>query len=100
MRNVTKLSNIDGKVYVYLKDRAIAEKFLLDAEKEGFTFGDGARPSSRPGSNLYAVSKDKTISHVGIAGHMAYQSAKMIGDKILVRVDYEKYLLGTQKITN
>lgn len=35
--------------------------------------------------------KDWTISHVGMAGHMAYQSATMIGDQRLIRIDYEKF---------
>ena len=64
----------------------IANKFLRDAEAEGFTFGDGAKPT--------VVNKDWTVSHVGMAGHMAYQSATMIGDQRLIRIDYEKYILN------
>ncbi len=79
---------------IYLKDEVIANKFLRDAEAEGFTFGDGAKPTSRPGNNLYVVNKDWTVSHVGMAGHMAYQSATMIGDQRLIRIDYEKYILN------
>ena len=51
MRNVTELSKLKGKVYVYLRDEVIADKFLRDAENEGFTFGDGAKPTTRPGNN-------------------------------------------------
>lgn len=71
---------------IYLKDEVIANKFLRDAEAEGFTFGDGAKPTSRPGNNLYVVNKDWTVSHVGMAGHMAYQLATMIGDQRLIRM--------------
>ena len=46
---------------------------------------------------LYVVNRDWTISHVGWAGHMAFQSAKRIGEHELIRVDYEKYLLGEEK---
>ena len=49
-----------------------------DAENERFTFGDGEKPTARPGNNLYVVNRDWTISHVGWAGHMASQSAKRI----------------------
>ena len=35
MRNVTELSKLNGKVYVYLKDEVIARRFLQDAENEG-----------------------------------------------------------------
>lgn len=94
MRSVTELSKLRGKVYVFLKNEVVAGKFLRDAETEGFTFGDGVKPTSRPGNNLYVVNKDWTISHVGLAGHIAFKSAKTIGDQKLIRIDYEKYLLA------
>ena len=96
MRNVTELSKLNGKVYVYLRDEVIARRFLQDAENEGFTFGDGEKPTARPGNNLYVVNCDWTISHVGWAGHMAFQSAKYVGEQELIRVDYERYLLGEE----
>ena len=96
MRNVTELSKLPGKVYVYLNDPATTEKFLQAAETEGFIFGDGAKPTSRPGNDLYAVNPDHTISHCGFTGHMAFQSAKTVGDQKLIRVDYEKYLAGEE----
>lgn len=92
MRNVTELSKLNGKVYVYLKDEMIARRFLQDAENEGFTFGDGEKPTARPGNNLYVVNRNWTVSHVGWAGHMAFQSAKYVGEQELIRVDYERYL--------
>lgn len=42
------------------------------------------------------VNHDLTISHVGWAGHMAFQSAKSVGNQMLIRVDYEKYLRGEE----
>lgn len=97
MRNVTELSKSNGKVYVYLRNEVIIRKFLKDAENEGFNFGDGEKPTARPGNNLYVVNRDWTISHVGWAGHMTFQSAKRIGGQELFRVDYEKYLLGEEE---
>ena len=96
MRNVTELSKLNGKVYVYLRDEVIARRFLQDAENEGFTFGDGEKPTARPRNNLYVVNRDWTISHVGCTGHMAFQSAKRIGEREMIRVDYERYLLGEE----
>lgn len=96
MRNVTELSKLNGKVYVYLRGEVIARRFLQDAENEGFTFGDGEKPTARPGNNLYVVNRDWTISHVGWAGYMAFQSAKRIGGQEMIRVDYERYLLGEE----
>ena len=97
MRSVTELSKLNGKVYVYLRNEVIVRKFLKDAENEGFTFGDGVKPTARPGNNLYVVNRDWTISHVGWAGHMAFRSAKRVGEQELIRVDYEKYLLGEEE---
>ena len=96
MRNVTELSKLPGKVYVYLNGPATTEKFLQAAETEGFTFGDGAKPTFRPGNDLYAVNPDHKISHCGFIGHMAFQSAKTVGGQELIRVDYEKYLTGEE----
>ena len=96
MRNVTELSKLPGKVYVYLNDPAITEKFHQAAEAEGFTFGDGVRPTSRPGNDLYVAGLDHTISHCGFTGHMAFQSAKTVGGQELIQVDYEKYLAGKE----
>ena len=73
MRNVTELSKLNGKVYGCLKDEGIARRFLQDAENEGFVFGDGEKPTARPGNNLYVVNRDWTISHVGWAGNMAFK---------------------------
>lgn len=100
MRNVTELSKLNGKVYVYLKDEMIARRFLQDAENEGFTFGDGEKPTARPGNNLYVVNRNWTISHVGWAGHMAFQSAKYVGEQELIRVDYERYLSEEEDFYN
>ena len=51
---------------------------------------------TRPGNNLYVVNRDWMISHVGWADHMAFQSAKRIGGQEMIRVDYERYLLGEE----
>lgn len=96
MRNVTELSKMNGRVFVYLRNEVIAGKFLQDAEKEGFTFRDGEKPTARPGSDLYSVNRDWTINLVGWAGHMAFRAAKTIGEQELLRVDYEKYLFGDE----
>ena len=46
---------------------------------------------------LYVVNRDWIISHVGWAGHMVFQSAKSVGGQELIRVDYERYLLGEEE---
>ena len=54
----------------------------------------GQRP--RFDSQIISIWSDWMISHVGWAGHMAFQSAKHIGEQDLIRVDYERYLLGEE----
>ena len=35
------LAENEGRIYVYLKDKEVANQFMIDAENEGFTFSDG-----------------------------------------------------------
>lgn len=93
---MVKLSKLNGKVYVFVKDEILCKKFLQDAEKEGVSFGDGEKPTARPGNDLYVVNRDWTISHAGGAGHMAFHSADTVGGQKLIRIDYEKYLLDEE----
>lgn len=94
MRTVTELSNLNGRVYVYLSTAAIKERFLMDAEKEGFTFGDGAKPTDRDVDDIYAVNNNHTINFLGTIGRMAYRNSKTLGENRIIRVDYEKYVMG------
>lgn len=44
-----------GRIYVYLATKDIAEQFMQDAESEGFTFGDGVKPTEREPSDIMAI---------------------------------------------
>ena len=46
-KSIKELSQMDGRVYVYLRTAAIAKEFLKQAETEGFTFCDGIKPTER-----------------------------------------------------
>lgn len=92
MRSVTELSKKGA--WVYLANETVAKKFLSDAEAEGFTYIDGTKPTDKSWQNLYAIHKDWTINTVGWAGHLAFKNCKMIRGEELVKVDYEKYVLG------
>lgn len=61
-----------GRVFVYLANTEISSRFLQDADNEGFTFRDGAKPTSRRADSVLAVNEDRTINYVGFAGHMAF----------------------------
>ena len=93
MRTVTKLLSLQDTVWVYLESEALCRRFLKDAEAEGFTFGDGVRPTGREGSDLFALRRDLTLSYLGFIGHMAFFQGET-GKDAPARVDYGRYLAG------
>lgn len=97
MRTIKNLVNHNNgkRVYVYLANAELGNKFMEQAEAEGFTFEDGAKPTSRSYAEIMAVNENETINFVGANGRIAFGSGvKKVGDKELIRVDYEKYING------
>lgn len=93
--DIKSLSEKRGRVYVYLDDEKTCDRFLKKAEEEGFTFGDGIRPTEKPHSRIIAVNHNRTLNYVGGMGHIAFGSGvKRLGDEKLIRVDYRKYEAG------
>ena len=45
--SIQNLLQLNGKVYVYLANDEIGNKFMQQAESEGFTFDDGVKPTGR-----------------------------------------------------
>ena len=91
-KTIRELTELNGRVYVYLADETTGRQFLEQAEQEGFTFGDGVKPTQRHWSDLMAVNHDGTINYVGTNGRIAWSSgAKTVGGETLIRVDYRKY---------
>ena len=92
-KTIRELADLNGRVYVYLADDAIGRQFLEQAEQEGFTFGDGVKPTQRHWSDLMAVNDDGTINYVGTNGRIAWSSGvKTVGGEALIRVDFRRYL--------
>ena len=86
---IKELAEMNGRVYVHFKTVADCTNFLRQAEQEGFTFCDGAKPTSRQCADVMAVNKDMTINYVGTNGRIAYFSGvKKIGDERLIRIEY------------
>lgn len=80
-------------IYIYCRSTAIAKRFLDDAEKEGFLFGDGAAPTSKETSDIFALNDDFTISYTGIVAHMMFGC-----DRGNVHwIDYGKYVSGEKE---
>ena len=86
------LAENEGRIYVYLKDKEVANQFMIDAENEGFTFSDGKKLTERKPSDIMAINKDNTINFVGTVGYIAYQSANKIGEEPLIKIDYSEVL--------
>lgn len=88
MKTIKELASTGERVYVYLKDKDTALRFRRDAEAEGFNFGDGAKPTERHWSDLYAIHPDGMLSYVGAIGYIEYGS----GADSVVRIDYSQLL--------
>lgn len=85
------------KVYVYLANDEIGRMFMQQAEDEGFTFGDGAKPTERCYAEIMAVNDDATINFVNSIGRIAFASkTTFMAGKTLIRVDFEKYIAGEE----
>ncbi len=105
MRNVLELLILNHRAYVFTSSCAVRQRFARDLESEGFTFGDGAKPSERVFDGIMAVNPDMTINFANFAGTMHFGSMKQEqwrytgkepeGDTI-VRVDYARFLSGAE----
>ena len=88
-RTITDLSQFNGRVYVYLPTGELAAQFMQQAEAEGFSFGDGAKPTERLATEVMAVNPDRTINYVGATGHMAFGAGvKTVGGHPLLRMTF------------
>lgn len=93
IKNLVNKSN--GRVYVYLANDEIGNKFMQQAEDEGFTFNDGAKPTSRCHAEIMAVNDNYTINYVGSVGRIAFGSgAETVNGQKLIRVVFAKYTNG------
>lgn len=94
-RTIKNLAAMNGRVYVRFATQEGSIRFLKMAEDEGFTFGDGVKPTQRECGEIMAVNHDNTLNYVGYIGSMAFQAgAEKIGDETLIRIDFEKYVSG------
>ena len=84
IKDMLKVSD-NEKVYVYCKDKETETRFLEDAQKEGFRFGDILPTASHP-AQIIAIEGMDQLAHVGSVGHMAFQAGAC------TRIDYAKYI--------
>ena len=89
IKTITDLSQLAGRVYVYLPSEELAKQFMQQAEAEGFTFEDGLKPTERYATEVMAVNPNRTINYVGATGHMAFGAGvESIGSCPLIRMKY------------
>ena len=66
MKSIKELVMRESKpVYIHTPSKAVARDFLKHAEKEGFLFGDGKRPTKKPLDDYYALHQDLTMNYIG-----------------------------------
>lgn len=94
MRTIKEINKECGKFYVLLKNKEVGDKFLTAAENEGYTFGDGAKPTKKHFANIMVVNDDMTINYAGTNGRIAFQ-CNATGTK---RIDYSKVIAGDSNI--
>ena len=82
--------SLPKRVYVYLEDKETMQRFITDAESEGYKFGDGVKISKRKPDMLYALYPNKTVSFINFIGRMAFQSSA----ENIARINYKKYING------
>lgn len=89
IKTIMELSRLNGRVFVHLSTDELAEQFMRQAEAEGFTFGDGAKPTDRDPATVIAVNPNHTINYVGFIGMIAFGIGSIrVGRKNLIRVRY------------
>ena len=88
--NRIRYRNLPRHIFIYCRGRNTAAIFLADAEAEGFTFGDGVKPTEKEYDGLFALHEDLTISYTGWAGHVLFRKAA--GN--VIRIDYGRYIAG------
>lgn len=86
-RKIVALIGLKEKVYVWFESDDVCKKFQQDAEAEGFTFGDGKKPTEKETADMYAILEDKKLCYVGHIGRIAFSCRT----SEIVRVDYEKF---------
>lgn len=94
--NIRRIADLFGrrdKIYIYLANKEVGNRFLSDAEKEGFRFGDGISPTEREPDDVMAIHKDRTICYLGWAGHQFFYQQKCK----IPRIDYERYINGERR---
>ncbi len=106
MRTLEYLANREERVYLFFRDPETLERFISDAEKEGWHYRDGTSLRERAPQFRMALNPDHTVNDLGYAGSCAFDMAdtigghwdsgqgKLIGGRQILRIDYSRYVAG------
>ena len=95
-RTIKALTDLQGRVYLYLPDSAVRDQFEIDAMAEGVTYKDGVPLPERSLDSIMALNEDMTVNFVGMNGRLHFHQPEDPGIRVkpLIRVDYARYAEG------
>ena len=95
-RTIKALTDLKGRVYLYLPDSAVRDQFEIDAMEEGVTYKDGVPLPERSLDSIMALNDDMTVNFVGMFGRMHFHRPEEPETRPvpLIRVDYGRYAAG------
>ena len=89
MRTLTELIKTNSKVFIRLANDNLGQKFMQQAENEGFVY-HGQNPTALHAESIMIIHNDYTLGTlVGMAAHMHYHYCPKE-----MRVDYARYING------
>ncbi len=88
MRTIKQLIQNDKKVYIYLRNETVRQRYSHDADNEGITFEDKVKATERPVDDVMALLPGGKICFLGVVGHTLFGSSSPEA----IRIDYEKYI--------
>ncbi len=94
MRTIKDLLRYEGKLIIYFSSKNVCKLFQQRAEEEGFTYGDGVKPTERDTTDLICITHNFTICCLGCSGHLAFRTAGWRSPVNVTYVDYGKYAVG------
>ncbi len=95
-RRIEDLAKLEGRVYLHFRDTETLERFIRDAESEGYHYADGVFLRDRRPQFRMALNDDHTINFLGFAGMWAFDIAEEVGHKKLIRIDYARYIASEE----
>lgn len=89
MRTLTELLKTNEKVFIRLANDNLKQKFMQQAEDEGFVY-HGKKPTKSKAESVMIIHNDYTLGKlIGMATNMQYHYCPKE-----MRVDYARYING------